>query len=28
VLTMLDVAAGTLDEDGLADWIRRHLQPR
>jgi death on curing protein len=27
-LTMLDVAAGTLDEDGLADWIRRHLQPR
>jgi death-on-curing protein len=28
VLTMLDVAAGTLDEEGLADWIRRHLQPR
>jgi death on curing protein len=28
VLTMLDVAAGSLDEDGLADWIRRHLQPR
>jgi death-on-curing protein len=27
-LTMLDVAAGTLDEEGLADWIRRHLQPR
>jgi death on curing protein len=27
-LTMLDVAAGTLDEDGLADWIRRHVQPR
>jgi death on curing protein len=27
-LTMLDVAAGTLDEEGLADWIRRHLHPR
>jgi death on curing protein len=28
VLNMLDVAAGTLDEDGLADWIRRHLHTR
>ncbi len=27
-LTMLDVAAGALDEEGLAGWIRRHLQPR
>jgi len=28
VLTMLAVASGTLDEDGFADWIRRHAQPR
>jgi death on curing protein len=27
-LIILDVAAGTLDEDGLADWIRRHMQRR
>jgi death-on-curing protein len=25
-LTMLDVAAGQLDETALADWIRRHTQ--
>ena len=28
VLTMLAVAAGTLSEDGLAAWIRRHSGPR
>ena len=28
VLTMLAVAAGTLDETSFADWIRRHAQPR
>ncbi len=28
VLTMLAVAAGTLDETSLAEWIRQHLQPR
>jgi death-on-curing protein len=27
-LTMLDVAAGTLDEAGLAQWLRAHIQPR
>ena len=27
VLTVLDLAAGKLDEPTLADWIRRHLQP-
>jgi death on curing protein len=27
-LTMLDVAAGTLDEEGLASWLRRHAQRR
>jgi death-on-curing protein len=27
-LTMLDVAAGTVDEQRLATWIREHLQPR
>ena len=25
---MLAVAAGSLDEAGFADWIRRHTQPR
>lgn len=25
---MLAVAEGSLDEAGLADWIRRHAQPR
>ena len=25
-MTMLDVAAGHLEEAGLADWIRRHTQ--
>jgi death-on-curing protein len=28
VMTMLAVAAGTLDEAQFADWIRRHFQPR
>jgi death on curing protein len=28
VLTMLDVAAGTLDEPTFAAWIRAHLAPR
>lgn len=27
-LTMFDVAAGTLDEAGFADWIRAHIVPR
>lgn len=27
-LVMLDVAAGTLDEDAFADWIRAHVVPR
>ncbi len=27
-LTMLDVAAGTLDEPGFAAWLRAHTQPR
>ncbi len=28
VLTMLAVAAGTLDEASFAGWIRRHARPR
>ena len=28
VLTMLAVAAGTLDEPAFAAWLRRHVQPR
>ncbi len=28
VLTMLAVAAGTLDEAGFAQWLRSHLKPR
>lgn len=28
LMTMLDVAAGELDEDAFAAWIRAHLQPR
>lgn len=28
VLTMLAVAAGTLDEAQFADWIRQHTAPR
>jgi death-on-curing protein len=28
VLTMLAVAAGTLDEAAFADWIRQHARPR
>lgn len=27
-LTMLDVAAGTLDESGFAHWLRAHIGPR
>lgn len=27
VVTMLSLAAGTLDEGALADWIRRHTTP-
>ena len=27
-LTMLAVAAGTLDEAALADWLRRNIRPR
>jgi death on curing protein len=27
-LTMLSVAAGTLDEAAFADWIRQHARPR
>lgn len=27
-LTMLDVAAGALDEPGLAHWLRDHIRPR
>ena len=27
-LTMLDVAAGTLDEAAFAAWLREHTQPR
>lgn len=27
-LTMLDVAAGKLDEEAFADWIRAHLRKR
>ncbi|MBL8328798.1 MAG: type II toxin-antitoxin system death-on-curing family toxin [Rubrivivax sp.] len=27
-LTMLDVAAGKLDEPGLAHWLRSRVQPR
>ena len=27
-LTMLDVAAGTLDEAGFAGWLRARIQPR
>ena len=26
-LTMLAVAAGSLDEAGLAEWLRSHIQP-
>ena len=28
VVTMLSVAAGTLDEAALADWLRRNIRPR
>jgi death-on-curing protein len=28
VLTMLDVASGTLEEAGFVDWIRQHAKPR
>jgi death on curing protein len=28
VLTMLDVASGTLGEPGFAAWLRAHTQPR
>ena len=28
VVTMLAVAAGTLDEAALAEWLRRHTRPR
>ncbi|ODV12734.1 MAG: death-on-curing protein [Rubrivivax sp. SCN 70-15] len=28
VVTMLAVAAGTLDEAALADWLRRNIRPR
>jgi death-on-curing protein len=28
VLTMLDLAAGDLDEDEFAHWLREHLQAR
>jgi death on curing protein len=28
VRVMLDVAAGNLTEDGLAAWVRAHLEPR
>ncbi len=27
-LTMLDVAAGVLDEAAFADWLRGHIRPR
>ena len=27
-LTMLDVAAGSLDETAFADWLRAHSRPR
>lgn len=27
VLTMLRVAAGELDEEAFADWVRRHAKP-
>ncbi|MCC6622991.1 MAG: type II toxin-antitoxin system death-on-curing family toxin [Deltaproteobacteria bacterium] len=27
VLTILSLAAGTLDEDALADWVRGHVRP-
>jgi death on curing protein len=27
ISTFLDLAAGTLDENGLADWIAAHTQP-
>lgn len=27
VLTLLALAAGDLDEDALADWVRRHARP-
>jgi len=27
-LTILDVAAGVMDEAALAQWIREHMQPR
>ncbi|OQW88457.1 MAG: death-on-curing protein [Rhodoferax ferrireducens] len=27
-LTMLDVAAGEIDEVAFAEWIRSHMQPR
>ena len=28
VLTMLALAAGELSEDGFAQWLRKHIQPR
>lgn len=28
VVTMLGVAAGAIEEAALADWIRRHAEPR
>ena len=28
VVTMLGVAAGSLDEAGFAEWLRQHTQPR
>jgi len=27
-LTMLDLAAGEIDEVAFAEWIRSHMQPR
>lgn len=27
-LTVMDVAAGVMDEAGFAQWIREHIQPR
>lgn len=28
VRLMLDVASGATDQDGLADWLRAHIEPR
>lgn len=28
VVTMLGVAAGAIGEEALAEWIRRHAEPR